>query len=453
MKKNISKIYFDLSSAIKHLRADTDGTITGIQRVEINIAWQMRKYGSNIYISFFDLESNQHLCFPAASLEEEFSPSKELVFSKIGIYRPEFFPHKAHLKRVLNLSKKKRLSRLIYKAYLYTIAVFNRPLYHKYFPKSIAPVANLEKISDFSENDIFYIIGSAITTPELIAPCQKLKEKGGVVVQMVHDLIPITKKEFCSEISSIIFLEWVQKLNKYVTHICCVSKYTKNEVLRVLGAESFSSVESIALAHEFSGFSRSVEHHTPQKTNLPYVLCVGTLEIRKNGANLLRAWRKVIIELGENTPQLIFAGKIGWLLEEFYKELNSDPNLKRFVFIAEEPSDKELAELYLNSLFTVFPSLYEGWGLPIGESLWFGKPCITSNVSSMPEVGGSLVNYVDPTNIDQIKAVIVNLITDKDELARQENKIRSAQLRTWSDVGRDIHNYILKIAACNKITI
>jgi len=58
--------------------------------------------------------------------------------------------------------------------------------------------------------------------------------------------------------------------------------------------------------------------------------------------------------------------------------------------LVENPSDEELAYLYKNSLFTVFPSYYEGWGLPIGESLWFGKPVVASNTSSMREVGGML---------------------------------------------------------------
>lgn len=449
-KNNKFKIYFDLSSAIKHLRSDIDGTITGIQRVEINIAWQMRKYGSNIYISFFDIESNQHLCFPAALLEEEVSLSKELVFSKIGIYRSGFFPHKENLKKVLNLSKKKRLSRFFFKAYLYAIAIFNRPLYYKYFPKSIAPVANLEEITCLSENDIFFIVGSTITTPELISPCQKLKEKGGVIVQVIHDLIPITKKEFFPEISSAIFLEWTKNLKNYVTHICCVSKYTQKEVLRVLGPEGFSSVDSISLAHEFSGFPRSIALHHLTKTNSPYVLCVGTLEIRKNGANLLRAWRKVIINLEKKTPKLVFAGKIGWLLEDFYRELESDQHLKSFVSIIEEPSDEDLVELYLNSLFTIFPSLHEGWGLPIGESLWFGKACITSNVSSMPEVGGNLVNYIDPDNVDQIASEVIKLIVDEDKLNLQEINIKNAPLRSWSDVGKDIYSYITEISAHNK---
>lgn len=440
-----SKIYFDLSPAIKHLRAD--GNITGIQRVEINIALEMRKQRENVYICFFDLESNQYLSLPADSFNEEIAPSKELIFSKIGIYGAGIFPNRRALKKVLNQSRKKRLNRFLFKAYLYAIAICNRNLYYKYFPKPIARVAPLENISNFSKNDVLYILGGMITTPELIEPCRQLKRKGGTVVQMIHDLIPLTKTEFYSAKSVKKFSNWVEQLPEYATHICCVSNYTRNEVFRVFGPGKFSSIETIPLAHEFTGFPRLTWNNpvNSSSTGQGYVLCVGTLEIRKNGANLLRAWRKVIATLKEKTPKLIFAGKIGWLLESFYRELDSDQHLNHFVSIIKRPSDDELASLYQNCLFTVFPSQYEGWGLPIGESLWFGKACITSNVSSMPEVGGDLVNYIDPDDIDQIANEIISLIVDKDKLAGQERNISNARLRCWSEVSSDISSYISKI--------
>lgn len=455
MKKNIpmpeekfkQKIYFDLSSALRHISAD--GSVSGIQRVEMNIALEMHKHKDNVHICFFDMRSNQHLSCPASSLVEGISPSKELFLSKLGIYETGLFPGRYALKMVLNRSGKKRVNRFFLKIYLYLIAIFNRNLYHTYFPKAIAPAVPLEKISAFSKSDIFYILGSMLTTPELIEPCRQLKEKGGIVIQMIHDLIPLTKKEFTPDNLVQKFSQWMEQLPRYATHICCVSNYTRNEVIRVFGIEKFSSIETIPLAHEFIGFPRVIHTDRSNPTSIMakerYVLCVGTLEIRKNGANLLRAWRKVISNFGENTPKLIFAGKIGWLLESFHQELRSDKYLNSFVSIIEKPSDSELAKLYENCLFTVFPSQYEGWGLPIGESLWFGKACITSNVSSMPEVGGDLVTYVDPSDIEQIATEIINLIVDKQKLISQEQKISETNLRSWTDVSNNIASYISRI--------
>ena len=83
------------------------------------------------------------------------------------------------------------------------------------------------------------------------------------------------------------------------------------------------------------------------------------------------------------------------------------------IAVAETPSDAELAFLYRNCRFTVFPSLYEGWGLPIGESLWFGKLCIASKTSSMPEVGGDLVDYVDPKDADSLQQAILRTFRER----------------------------------------
>jgi len=97
------------------------------------------------------------------------------------------------------------------------------------------------------------------------------------------------------------------------------------------------------------------------------------------------------------------------------------------------PTDEELAWLYGRARFTVFPSLAEGWGLPVGESLWFGKPCVASNAASMPEVGGPLCSYADPRAIDSFAAPILRLVRDADFYQTSVAAIRSARLRTWEE--------------------
>jgi glycosyltransferase involved in cell wall biosynthesis len=89
--------------------------------------------------------------------------------------------------------------------------------------------------------------------------------------------------------------------------------------------------------------------------------------------------------------------------------------------------------LYRHAQFTVFPSLYEGWGLPVGESLWHGVPCMTSNCSSMPEVGEGLCDYIDPLESESIAAAAQRLITDPDYRERRKVQIARAKLRTWRD--------------------
>ena len=131
----------------------------------------------------------------------------------------------------------------------------------------------------------------------------------------------------------------------------------------------------------------------------PFVLCVGTLEIRKNLCGLSR--RSGAACVADPAPRasarLVLAGRPGWLNEDFERLMAATGNLGGWVRVLHGPTDAELDHLYRNCLFTVCVSLKEGWGLPIGESLAYGKTGVVSGVSSMPEVGGDLVEYCDPT--------------------------------------------------------
>jgi hypothetical protein len=92
--------------------------------------------------------------------------------------------------------------------------------------------------------------------------------------------------------------------------------------------------------------------------------------------------------------------------------------------------------LYRHCLFTIFPSFVEGWGLPVGESLGYGKVCIASDTSSLPEVGGTLVDYIDPLNLRTGLDRVRHYVTDRAALARREAEIQAQfRPRGWAEVG------------------
>lgn len=120
--------------------------------------------------------------------------------------------------------------------------------------------------------------------------------------------------------------------------------------------------------------------------------------------------------------------------DDFQSILRATGYCNGLIGVVEEPLDHELAYLYRNCLFTVYPSFYEGWGLPIGESLWFKKPVVASKTSSMAEVGGNMVDYVDPYSPSDIKRAIMKLITDVSYRNSRIEGISKATLRSWDDV-------------------
>src|SRR5262249_59911694 len=102
----------------------------------------------------------------------------------------------------------------------------------------------------------------------------------------------------------------------------------------------------------------------------PFVLYVSTIEVRKNHALLLRVWRRLIDRHGaEAVPRLVFIGRIGWLVDDLMAELSREGPLSDKVIILSGLPDAEVATAYRQCLFPGFPSLIEGWGLPVAEGL------------------------------------------------------------------------------------
>ncbi|QEH44501.1 glycosyltransferase family 4 protein [Aggregatibacter actinomycetemcomitans] len=159
-----------------------------------------------------------------------------------------------------------------------------------------------------------------------------------------------------------------------------------------------------------------------------YLLCVGSIEPRKNHSILYKAYREIIDNPDkynfslENLPKLVFVGKL-YGSEELVYNFRSDPKLKSLVvFIS--PTDEELDSLYKYCIFTLMPTLYEGWNLTMPESLSYNKFCISSNVAPMIEIGKDLVEYADPYNPIEWAKLIAKYCSNNSLLFEREEFIR-----------------------------
>lgn len=142
----------------------------------------------------------------------------------------------------------------------------------------------------------------------------------------------------------------------------------------------------------------------------PFFLFVGTLEPRKNVAKLVRAFHKFqATGLGEH--ELILAGGVGWKAEGALAAIRHQAGQNRVRHLGYVP-DKDLPALYQAAFALVYPSLYEGFGLPVLEALACGLPVITSRASSMAEIGGESALYVDPKDENEIAAAMTRLVED-----------------------------------------
>lgn len=139
-----------------------------------------------------------------------------------------------------------------------------------------------------------------------------------------------------------------------------------------------------------------------------YLLFVGTLEPRKNISRLVKAFESLSPEL-TSSVQLVLAGKIGWQDRQLSQTLSQLPES---VVTTGRVSDSELATLYRNCLAVIYPSLYEGVGYPVLEGYYWQKPVITSNTSSMAEIGRGAAELIDPNSTESIGRAVSKLLTD-----------------------------------------
>ena len=154
------------------------------------------------------------------------------------------------------------------------------------------------------------------------------------------------------------------------------------------------------------------------------MLIVSTIEARKNHMLAFRTWRRLVEELPpDRVPTLVFAGRVGWMVQDLMQQLDNCQYLDGKVVVVPDPTDAELVALYRDCRFTLFPSLYEGWGLPVTESLSFGKLCIASDRTSLPEAGGAMCLYLDPDNITSATEIIRDACLDDALIAEREARI------------------------------
>ena len=321
-------------------------------------------------------------------------------------------------------------------------------------PRSMENVSEAKKIEtwtlkEFENHDHVVMIGTNWNTSPVEDLARRHSKRGGRVSQVIYDLIPFRYPQYCVDSLSKKFNVFLNRSRSFASQYICISEATKNDLLDYLSQfDGDVPVQVWPLAHEFEGYQRNEKYlESPgqeflEKIQLPFVLCVGTIEVRKNGLALLKVWQQLLKELGDKTPQLVFAGKYGWKIEPFKKLLQEDVSLQQAVTIIPQATDADLATLYQKCLFFVYPSLAEGWGLPVGEAAWFGKYSVVSSSSSLPEVCGELVDYVDPSNITEITQSIKRTILDEDYRKQREKNIARASLRTWKDVASHLHELI-----------
>lgn len=266
------------------------------------------------------------------------------------------------------------------------------------------------------------------------------------VILWCYDLIPVLFPHLCvSEVAGI-FARYFVDVAWCADEVLCISKSSQRDFLKLVeetGApEPRTSVVHLGANLPPKGQHAEVEPMVKGK----YLLFVSTIERRKNHEVIYRALTQLVDQGRTDLPQIVFVGMQGWGVNDFMSDLRIDPRVRGRFTILNHVTDEQLANLYENALFTVYPSLYEGWGLPLAESLAHGKFCLSSNTSSLPEVGGALVEYLDPWDVRRWAERIAWYLDHPEVLTAKEREIRERfRPTTWADTGRTVYEAALKL--------
>ena len=183
----------------------------------------------------------------------------------------------------------------------------------------------------------------------------------------------------------------------------------------------------------------------------PYLLSVSTIQPRKNYSRLIEAFAHLISNVQFpisnfqsliSNLQLVIAGGRGWMFDEIFQTVER-LGLQNRVIFPSFFSDEDVPALYAGATLFVYPSLYEGFGLPVVEAMACGLPVVSSNASSLPEVGGDAVLYFDPRDVDAMMAAIQRALTDESLRADLRAKgLIQAKKFSWEKAARELKNYL-----------
>ena len=270
-------------------------------------------------------------------------------------------------------------------------------------------------------NAAIYSIKEQIQYPFVVPKCDILwcphfnvpifSVKANKIVTTIHDVYHLSSNASISYIkknyAKVLFQNAVRKSKMIFT----VSEFSKSEILKYTNANSEKL--KIVYCGVDKSFFRNTKFSSDLKLPQNYILYVGNIKPHKNLMVLLKAYVSLPEEF-KSKYQLVFVGKKeGFLTEDNQiQDFIISNNLQKHITFTGYIEDSEIPKIYHEARLFVFPSLYEGFGLPILEALASQTKVISSNAASLPEVGGEAVLYFDPNNYLELAEIIKNNIED-----------------------------------------
>ncbi len=425
MAITLPNIWIDVTDLV-----DWTGPPTGIQRVGYEFAIRLRStFPTRSQCCRFDPSSARYLSISDEVLTPRTSSSNSQPSS-----RPSPLPNDSEASTPAQQLAKQFAIRIARKAKPYVVAA------RKVSGSTEAQVPR-ESREIFTAGDHLIVLGANWLTPGYADTLASVTTQFALALtQIVYDLIPSLHPQWAATGAASIVTPFLRTVLPLSTNIVAISHNTASDIRR------FCELENVEIPNATLGVVHLGADATPAALDtppprqidptIPYILCVGTLEVRKNQFVLYQAYREAH-RRGVTLPKLLIVGRPGWLAETTQHAIRHDPIVAESITVLAGIGDHELQWLYDHCLFTVYPSLYEGWGLPVAESLQRAKVCLTTDQASIPEIGRDLADYISPFDP---RAWLEGILKYCDATTRKtrEQAIRSDyRLRTWDSAFTD----------------
>jgi glycosyltransferase involved in cell wall biosynthesis len=272
--------------------------------------------------------------------------------------------------------------------------------------------------------------------PSLVAQAHAA---GTPVTAFVHDMLLLAHPEWLPGRHSDQFRRGCETFLPSCAAILCNSQHTQEELRRFVSGLDARPIQTCRLA------DRAIEHPSPpvptavsELLDKRYALFVSTIIPRKNHRLLVAAWQSLWHELGAVTPYLLFVG--GGAPDALLATMMERQEVEgaRVIWLG-SVDDHSLEALYRCAWVTIYPSLGEGYGLPVAEALSRGKVCLAAPSGGIREVSADLIDFIDPLEPRSVVAKVKMYLSEPSRLAAREAEIRRRyRSTTWSETARAI---------------
>lgn len=425
MLNHASQIWVDVTDL-----ANWQGSLTGIQRTHLEIAKNLESLTPIRYFSFSPGEGYVEVSLPT---NDQFGSAK------------------------LNTNHSTKLtlrrSQRIQSAFKELIAAVLPKQFKRFLSSSKSKIrfgkAQKTLISSsrhpFGIADTIVFLGVTWSVQGHLSNLWEIKQENNLkVASVVYDLIPVLKPHFFGKGFPPHYTNHLVDTIHISDLLISISKSTSRDLLWLIN-EVHAPAKPIFNIRLGDNPLTAI----PEKpSSLPqgwdnFVLSVGTFEIRKNHDLLYKTWEKAL-NINLEMPPLVIAGRPGWLTHDLEYAITNNPLTKNKIHIIYDCSDENLKWLYENCNFTIYPSWYEGWGLPIAESASEGKLCLSSNSSSMKEIAGDLMDYFDPYSSEQLLSLVQRYSYDNNFLKNKSDSLQKYKPTLWKETAKQIYDILDK---------